>query len=282
MPLRGPRIAPGSPFVFADLAEPTPEHRPSALPNQAKPPIIRSMVRRTGREDFGAPEADISSGAVFRVRSTGTTPNQPDRILGLAAARLTRGICVNTAKNIYFWIFFSFIIVAASNANAETVIYALDNVILDDNDAQMSGTLSWTFDFGDFENGVGIFTFLDIPFTSHDHTDLDAAFDIGKSIEITLEGSVHDDGVDITLFLVEPLTPTTSSLIDLVQSKYEIGGNGFHDGLFLSGSVEVVPEPGGGPSQACGVIALALLARMRARRAMARAVDQGQRLFPVS
>ena len=188
---------------------------------------------------------------------------------------------MNTAKNICFWMIFSFILMTASKAHAITENYTLDNVILDDN-TQMTGTFSWTFDIGDFENGVGQFTSLVIPWTSHNQDDLDAVFDIGNSIEITLEGSVHDDGVDITLFLLQPLTPTTSSSIDLVRSKYEIGGNGFHDGLFLSGSIEVVPEPGGGPSQACGVIALALLARMRARRAMARAVDQGQRLFPVS
>ncbi len=189
---------------------------------------------------------------------------------------------MNTAKNIYCWIFLSFIIMAASDAHAETVIYDLDNVILDENQRQMSGTFSWTFDIGDFENGVGEFTFLYIPFTSHDHTDLEAVVDVGSSIEITLDGSVHDDGVDITLVLMQPLTPTTSSLIDLVESKYEIGGNGFHDGLFVSGSIEVVPEPGGGPSLVCGVIALALLPRMRARRAMARVEDQGQRLFPLS
>ena len=28
-----------------------------------------------------------------------------------------------------------------------------------------------------------------------------------------------------------------SSPINLVESKYEIGGNGFHDGLFLSGLI---------------------------------------------
>ncbi len=33
--------------------------------------------------------------------------------------------------------------------------------------------------------------------------------------------------------------------MDLDRSKYEIGGNGFHDGLFVSGSIEVVPEPAG-------------------------------------
>jgi hypothetical protein len=132
---------------------------------------------------------------------------------------------------------FALVMLAASNAHAAVAHYTLNDVILDDNNAQMTGTFSWTFDVGDFENGVGQFTFLDIPYTSHDHTDLDAVFDIGSSIEITLAGSVHDDGVDITLFLLQPLTPTTTSSIDLVRSKYEIGGNGFHDGLFLSGSI---------------------------------------------
>jgi len=171
---------------------------------------------------------------------------------------------------------------AASDAHAETVIYELDNVILEESDRPMTGTFSWTFDIGDFENGIGEFTFLDIPFTLHDHTDLEAVVDVGSSIEITLDGSVHDDGVDIALVLVEPLTPTTSSLIDLVESKYEIGGNGFHDGLFVSGSIEVVPEPGAGPSLACGVIVLALLPRMRARRARARVENQGPHSFLVS
>jgi len=128
---------------------------------------------------------------------------------------------------------------AAFSAHAEVVEYTLENVILDDSNAQMHGTFLWSYEVGDFENGEGEFTFLEIPFTWHDHTDLDATFDVGNSIEITLEGSVHDDGVDITLFLLEPLTPTSGSEIDLDRSKYEIGGNGFHDGLFLSGSVEV-------------------------------------------
>jgi hypothetical protein len=155
---------------------------------------------------------------------------------------MKRKVFGNAAKNIYFWMGIGFIIMAAPNAPASVVTYTLDNVILDDNDAQMAGSFSWTFDVGDFENGVGVITFLDVPFTSHDHTDLDAVIDIGNSIEITLAGSVHDDGVDITLFLQQPLTPTTSSSIDLVRSKYEIGGNGFHTGLFLSGSISPAPS----------------------------------------
>lgn len=128
--------------------------------------------------------------------------------------------------------------VALPDAHAATVFYTLDNVTLAGN-TPMTGTFSWTYDVGDFENGVGQFTFLEIPWTLHDHTDLEASFDIGSSIEITLEGSVHDDGVDITLVLAQPLTPTTSSLLALGsgESKYEIGGNGFHDGLIQKGRI---------------------------------------------
>jgi hypothetical protein len=103
--------------------------------------------------------------------------------------------------------------VTASVAYSDMVNYSLDNVILDDG-TQMHGTFTWTFNTGDFENGDGQFNFLDIPHTSHDHTDLNATFDVSKSIEITLAGSTHDDGVDITLFLSQPLTPTTSSFIN--------------------------------------------------------------------
>lgn len=144
---------------------------------------------------------------------------------------------MNASKTYYFWAIFIFVIMAASFSHAITVNYTLENVILDENNAQMFGDFSWTFDSEDFENGVGQFSYLDIPFTAHDHTDLDAIFDVGNSIEITFPGSVHDDGVDITLFLSQPLTPTTGSSIDLARSRYEIGGNGFHTGYFLSGSV---------------------------------------------
>ncbi len=146
---------------------------------------------------------------------------------------------VNTVKNISFWMVFSLIILAGFSANAEVVDYILDNVILDDA-TQMTGIFSWTYDVGDFENGVGQFTALVIPHTSHDHTDLDATIDVQQSIEITLPGSTHDDGVDITLVLLVPLTPTTSSSIHLVLSKYEIGGNGFFTGLFLSGLISPI------------------------------------------
>ena len=143
---------------------------------------------------------------------------------------------MNIAKHFCSWMIFGFIVIVAFDAQADVVSYTLDNVILEEG-AQMTGTFSWTYDVGDFENGVGEFTSLVIPYTSHNHLDLEAIIDVTQSIEITLPGSTHDDGVDITLVLSTPLTPTTGSLIDLVLSKYEIGGNGFHDGVFLSGSI---------------------------------------------
>lgn len=144
---------------------------------------------------------------------------------------------MSALKTTFPWIIISLIIMVASHAHADVVTYSLDNVILDDNNAQMFGEFTWTYDVGDFENGDGQFTYLDIPYTAHNHTDLNTTIDVGSSIEITLEGSVHDDGVDITLVLLQPLTATSGSLIDLGESHFEIGGNGFHTGIFLSGNI---------------------------------------------
>jgi hypothetical protein len=141
----------------------------------------------------------------------------------------------------------AFVVLGVSGASADTVNYTLDNVIMSGGGRQMSGTFSWTYDDPEeFENGVGVFSFLDIPFTAHDHTDLNAEVDVGTSLEITYPGNFHDDGVDITLFLDGALTPTSGAPVDLDRSKYEIGGNGFHDGVFISGSISlvVVDTPG--------------------------------------
>jgi len=65
---------------------------------------------------------------------------------------------MKTSNNISFWMMCGLIFTTAINAHATTVSYALDNVILDDRNTQMTGTFSWTFDIGDFENGVGRFS----------------------------------------------------------------------------------------------------------------------------
>jgi hypothetical protein len=65
---------------------------------------------------------------------------------------------MKAAKAICFWIGLVLMTMAASSAQADTVNYTLEDVILDDNNEQMFGTFSWTYDVGDFENGVGEFT----------------------------------------------------------------------------------------------------------------------------
>ncbi len=144
---------------------------------------------------------------------------------------------MSPAKTIYCFVIALFVTLAAPYTQAEVVYYSFEDVQLNNSGAQMFGEFSWTYDVGDFENGVGQFTFLDIPYTIHDHTDLISEFDIGTSIEIVLPGNFHDDGVDITLRLLEALTPTSGSPIDLAESHWEIGGNAFYSGVFVSGSI---------------------------------------------
>ena len=153
---------------------------------------------------------------------------------------------MKTMKNGCSLVILNCIILAASHAHAVTMDFTLNNVKLEDG-TQLLGTFAWTYDVGQFESGAGAFTFLDIPWSTHGHLSTNATIDVGESIEITLAGNFHDDGVDIALILAQPLTPTTSSLLVLGpgESKYEIGGNGSHSGLFTSGSISpvLVPEP---------------------------------------
>ena len=132
---------------------------------------------------------------------------------------------------------FGFINLAAFNGSAETAYYSLDNVMLDDG-TQMVGVIAWPYTTGDFENGTPYFVSLTIPHSPHDQDDLIATIEVAQ-IEITFDGNVHGDGVDIKLVLQPDLTPTTSSLINtnVAASKYSIGGDGFNDGYFVSGSI---------------------------------------------
>jgi hypothetical protein len=148
------------------------------------------------------------------------------------------------------WLIFSLIFIATSNAHADVVIFKLDNVMLAGG-GQITGTFSWTYDAGDFENGVGEFVALEIPYTIYSLADGNLNIDIQPdSIEISGNGNYHDVGLDITLSLTQPFSPTQSATIDLGLSFFECCGNGFQDQPFLSGSilatdivpVEVVPD----------------------------------------
>jgi hypothetical protein len=129
------------------------------------------------------------------------------------------------------------VIMSVGTAQAATVNYTLDNVILADGEP-ITGTFVWTFSVGDFEGGSGVFTALEIPYTIYSFADGNLNMNIQtNSIEITGNGDFHDIGLDITLFLSPPLTPTQSAPIDLTLSKFECCGNGFKDQPFSSGSI---------------------------------------------
>ena len=140
-------------------------------------------------------------------------------------------------KSVIFTSLYLLVLMAAPVLGADAV-YTLDNVRMAGNGNLMTGTFVWTYDEGDFENGTGQFTDLDIPYTAHDQTDLVITIEVDGSIEFTLDGNFHDDGVDIMLRFEGELTPTTGVPVDLEQSSYDIGGNGFHSGGFMSGSIQ--------------------------------------------
>ena len=121
--------------------------------------------------------------------------------------------------------------------SAETVYYALNHLILDDQ-TTITGIFSWSYNAGDFENGIGQFIFLEIPHSIHNQDDLVATIEPAQ-IEITFNGNAHDDGVDIKLVLSQPLALNNISQIDTnsAVSKYDIGGNGFNAGGFISGNI---------------------------------------------
>ena len=126
-------------------------------------------------------------------------------------------------------------------AQTHTVTYELDNVwLLPDITRpweparQMTGIFEWTYQQGDFENGSGQFIELDIPWYNPSLTDLNFNVDL-TSIEITLPGNFHDLGVDISLFLMDPLSPDQPSVIDPDRSSFEIQNGVIFKGHVVSG-----------------------------------------------
>jgi len=157
---------------------------------------------------------------------------------------MTGRALLNTANNIYFWMISSFIINAAFNAHATTMNYTLDNVILVDGEP-ITGTFDWTYNVGDFEDGTGVFTALDIPYTQYSFADGNLNIEIqSDAIEISGNGNYHDKGLDITLRLSQPLSSTQSAPIQTNPTQtnpnpsfFECCGNGSKDQPFQSGRI---------------------------------------------
>jgi hypothetical protein len=136
------------------------------------------------------------------------------------------------------------VIMSVGIAQAVTFHYTLDNVILADGQP-ITGEFDWTFNVGDFEGGSGVFTTLDIPWTVfYNFAAGNLIIDIQtNSIEISGDGSFHDQGLDIRLVLSQPFNPTQSAPIDLTLSWFECCGNGFKDQPFISGSISPMAVP---------------------------------------
>ena len=133
-------------------------------------------------------------------------------------------------------------------AQQQTVTYNLENVMLlpDISDpgapAQlMTGSFDWTYQLGDFENGTGQFTEMNMPWYGNDYNSLIINIDL-TSIEFTLPGNFHDRGVDVTLFLLDPLSPNQPATIDTVNSIFEIQQGPTYQGHVISGAVVPVLE----------------------------------------
>lgn len=132
---------------------------------------------------------------------------------------------------------------AASTARASVTTFTLENVwLLPDIShpgaaAQpMTGTIEWTYEDGDFENGVGEFVELSLPWWSDSLPPLDWTIEVSM-LEITMPGKFHDHGVDVTLRFLEPLSPDHASPIDAVESQFEIQVGITWKGHVSSGSV---------------------------------------------
>ena len=99
----------------------------------------------------------------------------------------------------------------------------------------MSGSFTWSFAPGAFDDGSGEFMSLDLPWFGDDLSALDWTIET-SSIEIVLDGNFHDFGVDVTMRLQQPLSIDQSSTIDLATSQFEIEVNGINrKGHFVSG-----------------------------------------------
>ncbi len=102
---------------------------------------------------------------------------------------------------------------------------------------QMTGSFRWTYQDGDFENGSGQMIDLNLPWFNPALEDLNFTIETG-SIEITLKGSYHDRGVDVSLHFLEPLSPNQPSTVDPTRSTFDLEYGVSHKGHAISGTAD--------------------------------------------
>ncbi|MCA8979095.1 MAG: hypothetical protein H6831_06075 [Planctomycetes bacterium] len=121
--------------------------------------------------------------------------------------------------------------------------------------ASMTGTFRWVYSPGDFENGTGTFTDLYIPGHGTDIPELTITIETSQ-IEFSLAANLHDHGLDVTVRLLQPFSPTQPALVDTASSSYQYEQGIITSGVFVSGSVDPLPHYvamcfGDGSSGAC-------------------------------
>lgn len=130
----------------------------------------------------------------------------------------------------------------AAHAQTATVRYHLEDLWLlpdishpNGQARQMTGEFEWTYTVGDFENGSGQFTWVDIPWFGSDMNKMVITMDVG-SIEFSLNGNWHQLGLEVSLHFVEDLAPNQEVAIDLARSKFQIENGTTTEGHIVSGS----------------------------------------------
>ncbi len=160
-------------------------------------------------------------------------------------------------------------------AKADMATYNLNDVYLGSASNEMTGSFVYTYSAGDFENGSGVFTNLYIPWHGADFSDLVITIE-PESIEFSLDGNIHDQGLDITLFLLDGdgLSSTSlSSVIDTNRSTYHVEHGGSKKGNIVSGSIDAVAVPEPSLGALLGISLIGLVGAGAVRRFKNKAVD---------
>ena len=169
--------------------------------------------------------------------------------------------------------------VGSAQAAPVTVTYVLDNAWLEPYDnytdnpygyapQQMTGSFEWTYEEGDFENGSGQFN-DDLVIPWYDSATYGAPnTNIGiNSIEFTFPGNYHDLGLDLTLFLLDPLSLDLPAFINTTRSEFDIQDGLSTKGHVMSGSILpsnlVVPVPAAAWLFSSGILCLVGIARRK-------------------
>lgn len=135
------------------------------------------------------------------------------------------------------------LLLAAGAAPAQTLtrhfelesVWLLPDVSHPGSPAQpMTGAFDWTYTAGDFENGSGRFTQIQLPWVGLALADLNFTVQL-DSIEITLNGNYHDIGVDVMIVFASDLSPAAPSLVDLGASRFELQRGITYEGHFIGG-----------------------------------------------